>query len=85
MQKQYRIESRAKLGHYYRKFCHISKFLLNKWHLSKIERNKLYMRGFNDQLQEWVKSRLQVKFLDHYPDDQYEWQDFHECAHFLLV
>jgi hypothetical protein len=30
------------------------------------------------------KSRLQVKFLDHYHDDPYEWQDFHECMHFLL-
>jgi hypothetical protein len=32
-----------------------------------------------------VKGRLQVKFLDHYYDDPYEWQDFHECAHFLLA
>jgi hypothetical protein len=32
-----------------------------------------------------VKSRLQVKFLDHYHNDPYEWQDFHECAHFLLA
>jgi hypothetical protein len=34
-------------------------------------------------LTEWVRSRLQVKFLDHYHDDPYEWQDFHECVHFL--
>jgi hypothetical protein len=32
-----------------------------------------------------VKGRLQVKFLDHYHDDPYEWQDFHNCAHFLLA
>jgi hypothetical protein len=32
-----------------------------------------------------VKSRLQVKFPDHYHDDPYEWQDFHQCAHFLLA
>jgi hypothetical protein len=32
-----------------------------------------------------VKSRLQVKFLDHYHDDPYEWQDFHDCVHFLLA
>jgi hypothetical protein len=32
-----------------------------------------------------VKGRLQVKFPDHYYDDPYEWQDFHECAHFLLA
>jgi hypothetical protein len=43
------------------------------------------MQGFDERLQEWVKSRLQVKFLDHYNDYQYEWQDFHECAHFLLA
>jgi hypothetical protein len=32
-----------------------------------------------------VKGRLQVKFLDYYHDDLYEWQDFHECVHFLLA
>jgi hypothetical protein len=32
-----------------------------------------------------VKSRLQVKFPDHYHNNLYEWQDFHECAHFLLA
>jgi hypothetical protein len=32
-----------------------------------------------------MKGRLQVKFLDHYYDDPYEWQNFHECAHFLLA
>jgi hypothetical protein len=36
-QQQYGIESRAKLGHYYREFCRISKFLLDKWCLSDIE------------------------------------------------
>jgi hypothetical protein len=28
---------------------------------------------------------LQVKFLDHYHNDPYEWQDFHEYVHFLLA
>jgi hypothetical protein len=28
---------------------------------------------------------LQVKFPDHYPNDLYEWQDFHKCTHFLLA
>jgi hypothetical protein len=32
-----------------------------------------------------VKGRLQVKFPDHYYDDLYEWQNFHECTHFLLA
>jgi hypothetical protein len=32
-----------------------------------------------------VKGRLQVKFQDHYHNDPYEWQDFHECVHFLLA
>jgi hypothetical protein len=84
-QRQYGIESRAELGHYYREFCHISKFLIDKRRLSDIERNKMYMRGFDERLRERVKSRLQVKFPDHYHDDLYEWQDFHECAHFLLA
>jgi hypothetical protein len=85
MQRQYGIESRAELGHYYREFCHISKFLIDKRRLSDIELNKMYMRGFDERLRERMKGRLQVKFPDHYHDDPYEWQDFHDCAHFLLA
>jgi hypothetical protein len=43
MQRQYRIESRAKLGHYYQEFRCISKFLVDKQRLSDIEQNKMYM------------------------------------------
>jgi hypothetical protein len=49
-QRQYGIESKAELGHYYREFCHISKFLIDKRRLSDIECNKMYMRGFDKQL-----------------------------------
>jgi hypothetical protein len=45
----------------------------------------MYIQGFNEKLQKHVKGRLQVKFPDHYYDDPYEWQDFHECTHFLLA
>jgi hypothetical protein len=84
-QRQYGIESRAEFGHYYREFRRISKFLVDKRRLSDIEQNKMYMRGFDKRLRECMKSRLQVKFPDHYHDDLYEWQDFHECTHFLLA
>jgi hypothetical protein len=50
MQRQYGIESRAKLGHYYRESHYISKFLIDKWCLSNIEWNKMYMRGFDEKL-----------------------------------
>jgi hypothetical protein len=85
MQRQYGIESRPELGHYYREFRRISKFLIDKRCLSDIEQNKMYMRGFDERLRERVKGRLQVKFPDHYHDDPYEWQDLHDCAHFLLA
>jgi hypothetical protein len=42
-QRQYGIESRAELGHYYREFRRISKFLIDKRRLSDIERNKMHM------------------------------------------
>jgi hypothetical protein len=42
-QRQYGVESRAELGHYYREFRHISKFLIDKWCLSDIEQHKMYM------------------------------------------
>jgi hypothetical protein len=47
-QRQYGMESRAELGHYYREFCCISKFLIDKRRLSDIEHNKMYMRGFDE-------------------------------------
>jgi hypothetical protein len=50
MQRQYAIESRAELGHYYREFCCISKFLIDKQRLSDIEHNKMYMGGFDEWL-----------------------------------
>jgi hypothetical protein len=28
---------------------------------------------------------ISMQFPDHYHDDPYEWQDFHDCAHFLLA
>jgi hypothetical protein len=84
-QRQYGIQSRAELRHYYQEFHHISKFLVDKRCLSNMERNKMYMRGFDERLQERMESRLQVKFPDHYHDDPYEWKDFHECTHFLLA
>jgi hypothetical protein len=68
-QRQYGIESRPELRHYYQEFCHISKFLIDRWHLSDIEHNKMYMRGFDKWLRERVKGRLQVEFLDNYHDD----------------
>jgi hypothetical protein len=49
-QRQYGIESRAELGHYYREFRRISKFLIDKRRLSDIEQNKMYMRGFDERL-----------------------------------
>jgi hypothetical protein len=45
----------------------------------------MYMQGFDEWLREQVKGRLQVKFPDHYHNDPYEWQDFHDCADFLLA
>jgi hypothetical protein len=65
MQRQYGIESRPELGHYYREFYCISNFLTDKWCLSNIKQNKMYMQGFNKKLWEYVKGRLQVKFPDH--------------------
>jgi hypothetical protein len=51
-QRQYGIESRAELRHYYREFHRISKFLIDKRCLSDIEWNKMYMRGFEERLRE---------------------------------
>jgi hypothetical protein len=42
-QRQYGIESRAKLRHYYGELRRISKLLIDKQRLSDIERNKMYM------------------------------------------
>ena len=84
-QQTYGIENRAELGAYYREFLRISEFLVKKGRMSSIERDKMYMEGFDTPLRERVKTRLEVRDPTHYPDDPYAMQVFHDCAHFLLA
>ncbi|MDT7543780.1 MAG: hypothetical protein QOE33_3695 [Acidobacteriota bacterium] len=84
-QAEYGIENRAELGQYYRDFIRIVTFLKAKNRISDNEVNRAYERGFDDNLRERVRTRLQFKFPDHFYDDPYPLEQFHECAHFLLA
>ena len=61
-QEVYGIMSRDELGSYYRKFRRIATFLIDRARISELERDKLYVQGFDGQLQDRILSRLQ--YLD---------------------
>ena len=84
-QQTHSITTRADLGAYYREFLRISDFLVKKGRMSSLERNRLYMEGFNRTLRTRILTRLEVQHPDHYPDDPYDISTFHQCAHFLLA
>ena len=84
-QQGYGIQSRSELGTYSREFRRISSFLLGKNRISGLERDKLYVSGFDMQLRDKVLIRLQYMQPMHYPDDPYDWEAVNECADFLLA
>lgn len=84
-QARHGIRTRAELGEYYREFFRIAGFLLDKRRISERERNLAYEAGFDPDLKQRVKMRMQYSKPDHFHDDPYDFQEFHNCAHFLLA
>jgi len=84
-QQAYGIMSRDELGSYYREFRRIATFLIDRARISELERNKLYVQGFDGQLQDRILGRLQYLDPTHYPDDPYDWERVNDCAYFLLA
>src|SRR6202795_4424708 len=76
-QQTHNITTRADLGAYYREFLRISDFLVKKGRMSSLERNRLYMEGFNSTLRTRILTRLEVQHQDHYPDHPHDITSLH--------
>jgi hypothetical protein len=72
------------LGDYYRRFLLISRFLISKGCLSTQEQSRSFLRGLQPQLEAQVKQRLQLKFIDHCPDDPYDFAVIYEAVSYVL-
>jgi hypothetical protein len=45
----------------------------------------MYENGFHAELKKDIKTRLQYQQPNHFHSEPYDFQDFHNCAHFLLA
>lgn len=75
----------ADLGEYYRRFLLISRYLISKNRLAIQEQSRYFFRGMQTQLEAQVRTRLQQKFIDHFPDDPYELTHIYEAASYVFL
>jgi hypothetical protein len=78
------IISLANLGDYFRQFYTITTFLKGKSRLPKAEESRAFVRGFQPDLWARISQRLQLKLLDHFPNNPYTLDEIHKAAHFVL-
>ncbi len=78
------LNSLAELTEYHAQFLAITNFLISKRRLSEIEQKRAYVRGFPPALWRKISQRLQLKFIDHLPDDPYPIPDVYAAARFVL-
>jgi hypothetical protein len=79
------IKTAADLGEYYRQFILISRYLISRNRLSTQEQSRTFLRGFQPHVEAAVRHRLQLKFIDHHPDDPYNFADIYEAASYVLT
>jgi hypothetical protein len=72
------------LGNYYRKYLAITTFLCSKNRLSETERCRKFVLGFQDELWEKIKKRLELKHPDQHPDDPYTLINIEAAAKYVL-
>ena len=62
----------------------LTTFLIAKNRISAAEQSQAFTRGFPQKLWTKVAHQLQLKFPDHFPDDPYTLEQFHDAARFVL-
>ena len=78
------IQSAAELGEYYRQYLLITRYLIAQGSISDIEQSRGFFRGLQLMLEVRIRERLQLKFINHFPDDPYPLSDIFEAADFIL-
>ncbi len=79
------IHSEIELGAYYRDFLIISRFLIVKGRISVQMQARTFLASFEPHLATAIHSRLERKFLDHFPDDLYDTEDIYNAALYALA
>ena len=79
------ILTTADLGEYYRQFLLISRYLISMNHLSTHEQSRSFFRGLQPSLEARVRQHLQLKFLNHLPDDPYNIAAVYEAVSYVLM
>ena len=72
------------LGDYHRWFITITRYLISMNCLSTHDEAWHFFRGLPPNLEDKVRGRLQLKLVDHLPDDPYELDDIYEAATYVL-
>ncbi|KAI0783287.1 hypothetical protein C8Q75DRAFT_726446 [Abortiporus biennis] len=78
------IHTASELVDFYRNFILITKFLIQKSHLSTTEQARAFERGLGVDLLAKVCSRLSIILPNHHPDDPYSLKELHDASTFLL-
>ena len=78
------MRSQEDLGQYYRKFFKISRHLIQKKKLAELERDRLFLDGIHETAGNAIRRRLEIRYVDHHPEDPYGIQEVYDAAVFLL-
>ncbi|CAK5282582.1 unnamed protein product [Mycena citricolor] len=79
------IHTKDDLTQFYRRFLHITTFLISKQRLSVAEQSRFFLRAMNPaSLSVSVRQRLQIKKPDVHPEDPYDLSDLYDAAKFVL-
>ena len=78
------ILSLTDLGKYHREFITITMFLIAKSQISTTKQSHAFTCSCPLELWGQVCHCLQLKFLDHFPDDPYTLEEIHDAAWFVL-
>ncbi|KAG2071182.1 hypothetical protein BDR04DRAFT_948255, partial [Suillus decipiens] len=72
------------LGQYYCKFFEISRHLIMKKKLAKLEWDHLFLDGFHATAKTAIMQQLEIKLTNHHTDDPYNIMEVYNTAVFLL-
>ncbi|KAG2101829.1 uncharacterized protein F5147DRAFT_561148, partial [Suillus discolor] len=78
------IRTHDEFGTYYRSFLKLSKFLMMNKRLAELERDRLFLDGIHETANTTICRRLEIKMIDHHPDEPYPMDQVYTAAVFLL-
>ncbi|KIN95275.1 hypothetical protein M404DRAFT_104076, partial [Pisolithus tinctorius Marx 270] len=78
------MNTRGKLGEYFREFQHVATFLRKRNHLSERERDTKFLQGFHVDFRNILLQQLSLLHPQHYMDEPWAFKEVYEEATFLL-